>query len=69
VTFPNIIFQLSNLKTLSFASNSLSEIPESIEKLSNLEWLYLERVLKVQKTALKPSEHQIYHSNMNEGSA
>jgi predicted GTPase len=29
----------------------------------------LERVLKVQKTALKPSEHQIYHSNMNEGSA
>jgi hypothetical protein len=28
----------------------------------------LERVLKVQKTALKPSEHQIYHSNMNEGS-
>jgi hypothetical protein len=28
-----------------------------------------ERVLKVQKTALKPSEHQIYHSNMNEGSA
>jgi hypothetical protein len=30
---------------------------------------FSERVLKVQKTALKPSEHQIYHSNMNEGSA
>jgi hypothetical protein len=29
----------------------------------------LERVLKVPKTALKPSEHQIHHSNMNEGSA
>ncbi|MCW6048986.1 leucine-rich repeat domain-containing protein [Lyngbya sp. CCAP 1446/10] len=39
--FPDVVFQLTNLKILSIAHNQIKVIPEAIGQLFNLTWLYL----------------------------
>jgi Leucine-rich repeat (LRR) protein len=40
-TFPEVVFKISNLKTLTFLGNTLPTLPDGVEQARNLEKLYL----------------------------